>query len=87
MDLGKKSSDFYGFIAIADLFQQFISQSGGATAIWSIDYDNIYAATEMGKLINCPGLDIPSLTICYQEVDVMTLLRAHHEFQVNRETF
>ncbi|KAF4518371.1 hypothetical protein B566_EDAN007098 [Ephemera danica] len=44
------------------MFQQIIAQSGGGTAAWSIDPDHIYAATELGKLINCTALDIPTLT-------------------------
>jgi hypothetical protein len=77
-----KNINLFLTACIKDLFQQFIPQSGGATAIWAIDYDNIYAATEIGKLINCTGLDIPTLTTCLQEVDVMTLLKAHKDFQV-----
>ncbi|KAF4532449.1 hypothetical protein B566_EDAN003024 [Ephemera danica] len=65
------------------MFQQFIPQSGAATAIWATDPDHLYAATELGKLINCPALDIPTLTQCYLEVDVMVLLKAYNVFQAN----
>ncbi|KAF4532445.1 hypothetical protein B566_EDAN019120 [Ephemera danica] len=49
-----------------NMFKQFIPQSGGSTAIWAIDYNAVYAATEIGKLLNCSSLEIPELTTCFQ---------------------
>ncbi|KAF4514224.1 UNVERIFIED_CONTAM: hypothetical protein B566_EDAN019491, partial [Ephemera danica] len=66
-----------------NMFKQYIPQSGAATAVWAIDYTNIYAATEIGKLLNCSGLDIPTLTVCLQTADTLDLLRAHSQFQDN----
>ncbi|KAF4532448.1 hypothetical protein B566_EDAN003023 [Ephemera danica] len=54
-----------------------------ATTIWGIDYNNIYAATETGRLLNCPELDIPNLTTCLQNAETLDLLKAHAEFQSN----
>jgi hypothetical protein len=67
-----------GFVG---LFQQFIPQSGAATAIWGIDYDNVYAATEIGKILGCPS-DIEGLTTCFLEAPTLDILYAHNEFQV-----
>jgi hypothetical protein len=63
------------------MFQQYIAQSGSATAIWAIDYTNKYAVDEIGKLLGCPP-DVDGLTLCLQTADVLELLRAHSQFQV-----
>ncbi|KAF4532447.1 hypothetical protein B566_EDAN003022 [Ephemera danica] len=67
----------------SNLFQQLIIQSGAASAIWGLDYNNIYAATEIGNLYGCPELDIQGLTTCFLNADVLQLLRAQSDFQSN----